>query len=107
MVTLKSSRRFLAVHQRGRWLHSPCLSLGWLPSGERGVRVGIRTRRGMKGAVVRNRLKRQLRAALMSMQPQVRQQVDMIFVLHPPKGVATTQQLESEAAQLCRRAKLL
>ena len=67
------------------------------------TQVGLRTRRGLKGAVVRNRLKRQLRAIVRAQAQRLRQGIDLVVVLHPPDPTATTANLEHEFLVLCKR----
>lgn len=71
------------------------------------VRVGLRTKKGLKGAVVRNRLKRQLRAVLASGRIPLHPGHDVVIVLHPPRVPVTTQRLEKELKELCQRTRVL
>jgi len=107
LASLKSTRGFLALYKQGKWVHGPSLSLGWMPNAAHASRVGIRTRKGIKGAVVRNRLKRQLRAVLRTAQLIPRQPVDIILVLHPRKQTIETEHLAKELCQLFQTARLL
>ena len=107
LASLKSTRGFLALYKRGKWIHGPSLSLGWLSNPENQTRVGIRTRKGLKGAVIRNRLKRQLRAVLKEAQLVPRQAVDVVLVLHPREGRIETERLKKEVCQLFQTARLL
>jgi len=107
LASLKSTRGFLALYKQGKWVHGPSLSLGWMPNATQGSRVGIRTRKGLKGAVVRNRLKRQLRAVLRVTQLIPRQSVDIVLVLHPRKQTIDSEHLAKELCQLFQTARLL
>lgn len=106
LASLKSTRGFLALYKRGKWVHGPSLSLGWLSSCADETRLGIRTRKGLKGAVLRNRLKRQLRAVLRETQLIPRQRVDIVLVLHPRQGRINTEALKKELCQLFQNARL-
>lgn len=81
--------------------------MGTLPNSEGKTRVGLRTRRGLKGAVVRNRLKRQLRAILFSKSLPWRQGVDIVVVIHPEQLPARSASLEKELLNLCRRTNVI
>ena len=81
--------------------------MGTLPNGRQGTRVGLRTRRGMKGAVVRNRLKRQLRAMIFPAVLPFRPGVDVVIVIHPKTLPANAGRLAGELKQLCKRAGAL
>ena len=101
--SLKRTDAFLAVYRRGRWARGPSLSVGALPTDEHGARVGLRTRRGLKGAATRNRLKRQLRAILSADRFRFRNGLDLVVVIHPTRVPARTSSLERELITLCTR----
>ena len=83
------------------------LSLGATPNDDTLTRVGLRTRRGMKGAVTRNRLKRQLRAIIYTNQLPLRAGFDLVVVIHPPRLPVSSVALEQELLRLCRRSGIL
>ena len=101
---LKLTSSFRAVYRRGRWTRGAALSVGVLPNSAGKTRIGLRTRRGMKGAVVRNRLKRQLRATIRAHERVFRPGLDIVVVLHPERLPAKTASLEREFLQLCKRS---
>ena len=101
--SLKHTAAFRAVYRRGRWARGRFLSVGVTANASLKTQVGLRTRRGLKGAVVRNRLKRQLRAIIRSQERQLRQGIDLVVVLHPPTPTVTTVTLEQEFLALCKR----
>lgn len=104
-AALKQTKAFHAVYRRGRWVKGSVLSVGIFPNALAATRVGLRTRRGLKGAVVRNRLKRQLRAALHAPGVSLRAGLDVVIVIHPPAHPAriASRQLKEELALLCKR----
>ena len=81
--------------------------MGSLPNDQGLVRVGLRTRRGLKGASVRNRLKRQLRAILYTDRFPLRSGRDIVIVIHPKELPAKTGHLKRELTHLCKRAGVL
>jgi ribonuclease P protein component len=84
------------------------LSLGVLPTGTDDCRIGLRTRRGLKGAVVRNRLKRQLRGLLAPPKGLIlKSGVDVVIVAHPAVPAVRAETLRQELVVLCRKAKVL
>lgn len=103
MTRLKFTHVFRAVYRRGRWAKGSLLSVGGLPNEAAVTRVGLRTKRGLKGAVVRNRLKRQLRGILERQQRRLRTGLDLVIVIHPPTGQSDTPKLETELISLCKR----
>ena len=106
-ASLKGNEAFRAVYRRGRWVHGQALSVGLLPSGRDLVRIGFRTRRGLKGAVQRNRLKRQLRALVYANQARLRSGFDLVIVAHPPTLPAPTASLQHALLSLCKKAGAL
>jgi ribonuclease P protein component len=60
--------------------------------------------KGLKSAVVRNRLKRQLRAALFSDELPFGCGADLVVAVHPRTLPVGTEELRQEIAQLCQRA---
>ena len=95
------------MYRRGRWAHGSLLSVGALPNDEGKTRVGLRTRRGLKGAATRNRLKRQLRAIVYNPDLALRSGLDVVIVIHPPKLPARADRLEAELRILCKRTGVL
>ncbi len=65
--------------------------------------MGLRTRRGLTGAVERNRLKRQLRTILYARPLPLRSGLDVVIVIHPATLPAKTPRLEEELRTLCTR----
>ena len=93
--------------QQGRWAHSPSLSIGASPNQRALVQIGFRTKRGMKPAVVRNRLKRQLRAICHSYRDRLTPGQDLVVVVHPKALPVRSKELEREFIELCKRLRLL
>ena len=91
------------MYRRGRWARGRLLSVGTTPNETAKTQIGLRTRRGLKGAVVRNRLKRQLRAVICKHAASIHPGFDMVVVLHPPSPPVPTESLKQEFLTLCRR----
>ena len=83
------------------------LSVGALPNQQPVTRVGLRTRKGLKGAVQRNRLKRQLRAIMASNRFSWRGGLDIVVVLHPNPISQPAPKLEGELLRLCKRLRAI
>ena len=105
--TLTRTAAFRAVYAKGRWTHGPLLSLGALLSAGPSTQVGLRTRRNLKGAVVRNRLKRQLRPILQAQRSSWRSGLDIVIVIHPKSLPVKTPALQQELSQLAKRAGIV
>jgi ribonuclease P protein component len=85
---LSRSRDFDAVYRRGRSVSTRYLVLYSFPREEDGVlggepRLGLAVSRKLGGAVVRNRLKRRLRAAFEELAPRVPPGADYVLVARP------------------------
>ena len=100
---LKRTKAFQAVYRRGRWARGRLLSIGTAPNDSTRTQIGLRTRRGLKGAALRNRLKRQLRAVIRAPGTSIRSGFDIVVVLHPPAPPITTTNLKQEFLVLCKR----
>jgi ribonuclease P protein component len=81
---LTRSRDFDAVYRHGRSTSTRYLVLYWFPraAGEPGSRLGIAIPRKTGGAVIRNRLKRQLREVWAAL-PERADVADFVLVARP------------------------
>ena len=93
------------MYRRGRWAHSPSLSVGTVANRTLTTRIGLRTKRGIKRAPDRNRLKRQLRGVIArhGWHPGF----DVVMVIHPPRLPLHTETLETDLLHACKRLGLL
>jgi ribonuclease P protein component len=82
---LSRSRDFDAVYRQGRSVSTRFLVLYWFPrddvDGE--PRLGLAVPRSTGGAVVRNRVKRQLREAWRALLPRVSRGHDYVLIARP------------------------
>ncbi|HOQ09770.1 MAG TPA: ribonuclease P protein component [Syntrophomonadaceae bacterium] len=69
-------------------------------------RYGIVTSHKVGKAVVRNRIKRRLRALVRKMDPAIKPGHDMVLVVRHHAGAADYQQLEKDLSMVIRKAKL-
>jgi len=104
VIPLKSTEAFRAVYRRGRWAHGALVSVGALPNRVCQIRVGLRTKRGFKGAVNRNRLKRQIRGLIFTGKIRLINGLDIVILIRPPQAAAETRHLTEELHRLCRLA---
>jgi ribonuclease P protein component len=63
--------------------------------------------RSVGAAVVRNQVKRRLRAAVRSLLLHLVEGYDVVIIAHPPAAEATFQELEEMLVSLCQQADLL
>ena len=82
---LSRSRDFDAVYRHGRSVSTRFLALHWFPrEGDEGdPRLGLAVPKGTGGAVVRNRIKRQLREAWQALMPAIPGGQDYVLVVKP------------------------
>jgi ribonuclease P protein component len=87
---LSRSRDFDAVYRQGRSISTRFLVLYWFPrdGSDDEPRLGLAVPRTTGGAVVRNRLKRQLREAWRAVLPRVPRGHDYVLIARP--GLAET-----------------
>lgn len=104
---LKLTEAFRGVYRQGRWARMAALSVGARSNVLSCSRVGFRTKRGLKGAVERNRLKRQLRAIWQPLRARVAHGYDIVIVIHPRSIPIHTKVLEAELLDACHKLRLL
>ncbi len=82
---LSRSRDFDAVYRHGRSVSTRFLVLYWFPrdEAEGDARLGLAVPKGTGGAVVRNRVKRQLREAWRAQLDDVRAGHDYVLIARP------------------------
>jgi ribonuclease P protein component len=105
-LRLKRSQDFHAVRQAGQRWRGRLISLSVLPSGLPHSRYGFVVSRSVGAAVVRNRVKRRLRAVIRSLLPHLVEGYDVVTIAHPPAAEATFQELEEMLVSLMTQADL-
>jgi ribonuclease P protein component len=83
---LSRSRDFDAVYRKGRSVSTRFLVLYWFPREQRDAepRLGLAVPKAVGSAVVRNRVKRQLRETWAELGDRVRPGHDYVLVARPP-----------------------
>ena len=103
---LRKPQEFAAVRTQGRTVHGSALALGWravaLPHDQFGFVVGKR----VGNAVMRNLVKRRLRAIVQQMSPHITPSFMLVISAKPSAAHRTFTELDQELHQLLRRAKL-
>ena len=91
---LSRSRDFDAVYRQGRSVSTRFLVLYWFPREDGGdePRLGLAVPKASGSAVVRNRIKRQLREAWRATLPQVDQGQDYVLITRPGLPEAAAKQ---------------
>ncbi len=90
---LSRSRDFDAVYRQGRSVSTRFLVLYWFPRDDGGnePRLGLAVPKASGSAVIRNRVKRQLREAWRSLLPQVQPGRDYVLIVRPGLAEASEQ----------------
>ena len=90
---LSRSRDFDAVYRRGKSVSTRFLVLYWFPREDGGdePRLGLAVSKASGSAVVRNRIKRQLREAWRALLPNVSAGRDYVLIARPGLSEATEQ----------------
>jgi ribonuclease P protein component len=88
---LSRSRDFDAVYRQGRSVSTRFLILYWFPreTAEEQPRLGLAVPRASGGAVVRNRVKRQLREVWRALLPEIVPGYDYVLIARPGLPDAT------------------
>ena len=91
---LSRSRDFDAVYRQGKSVSTRFLVLYWFPrdDGTDEPRLGLAVPKGTGSAVVRNRIKRQLREAWRALLPKVRSGQDYVLIARPGLSEAADKQ---------------
>jgi ribonuclease P protein component len=103
---LNASRDFARIYRKGQSARDRLFRLAWLPSAKTHIAV-VTGRKVSTKAVIRNRLKRQVRAAAAELIPKLRS-TDLIIQLQP--GMTTELSyaaIKTDLADLLNRSKLL
>lgn len=105
---LKANKDFRRVFQRGRSVATGKLVLYWFDNRSSAFRVGFSISKKVGNAVIRNRLKRRLRACFQRLIPDlVEVHHDFVIVCRKGCADATFEQLEGDVMKLLRRAKFM
>jgi ribonuclease P protein component len=104
---LTKTADFQRVRRLGKSYAHPLLVLVILPGDAGSLRIGVVAGRYTGNAVKRNRVKRQLRAAIFILQKQMALGWDMIFIARKPIGDASFEKIQDAVKTLLLRARVL
>jgi ribonuclease P protein component len=104
---LTSSSDFQRVRREGKSYAHPLAILVVSPNGLKESRFGVTAGRAVGNAVLRNRAKRRLRAALQEHMTNVKPGWDIILIARSQLPQAKWQEIRETLATLLRRADLL
>jgi len=104
---LTRSTEFKRVRRFGKSFAHPLVVLIVSPNETDQVRMGIVASRSVGGAVKRNRARRQIRAAIQPIIPQVLPGWDGILIARQPMTTASFTQIQNAVRNLFQRARIL
>ncbi|TLN14055.1 ribonuclease P protein component [bacterium] len=104
---LTRSTDFKRVRRVGRSYAHPLVVLVVDPNPEGGLRIGVTAGRSVGNAVLRNRAKRRLRAAMDGLLPALVPGKDLILVARPAIATASYAEIQAALAGLVERARLI
>lgn len=102
---LRKKSDFQGVYSSGRSHSNRLLALRSLPNALGITRFGFVASKRLGKAVARNRIRRRLRESVRVM--EIKEGMDLVFIARNPAKDADFRQLQSAAADLLRRARLL
>jgi ribonuclease P protein component len=106
-LRLHQQKDFDRLRQSGQVARQPALMLSYMPNDLGHNRYGfIIAKRIQKTAVGRNRLKRQLRAGLRTLHPQLRPGYDLVWIARPALTTYSYGQITQALGQLVQQAGL-
>jgi ribonuclease P protein component len=106
-LRLKRPQDFQRIRDQGGHLHGGLVSLNVLSNDLPHSRFGFVISRKVGNAVVRNRVKRRLRAAVRNRLNRLAGGYDIIVISHATAAAASYHELDARLADLFQRAGLL
>lgn len=103
---LRRTGEFKKVYSRGRSYVHPSLVLYVLKTNGTDLRIGFSVSKKLGGAVVRNRIKRQLREAGRMLIAELVVGADLVIVARSGSKTATVEEMLTIVTELSARAKL-
>lgn len=105
---LRERRDFASVYAQGKSYHSTLLRVTVLTREQMTTRFGVViSNKTAKSAVLRNRKKRQVRAALAPLLPKVHGGFDVVIGLKTPSCTASFEAISSDIVLLLQKARVL
>lgn len=104
---IRENQRFQEIRRVGASYSDKQLVICFLPNGLPYSRFGFSISKRIGNAVVRNRIKRQLRESIRLQQPSISTGWDIVLIARQPIKFATYHQMDASCARLLRRAHLL
>jgi len=97
---LRENREFDAVYRHGARLHGAGFSIIYLANSREYNRIGISVSRKLKGAVIRNRIKRIFRESFRLNRSTFPRQADIVITVRPDFALNSPAQINKAVALL-------
>ena len=107
LITIRKSREFSKVYNRGNSRANPLLVLYVLQNGKNFNRIGISVSKKVGKSVVRNRVKRLIKESVRKNCPDIKKGYDLVFIARTRAGDANYHRIEKCAVDLLKRHKLI
>lgn len=105
---LKENRDFRRVFRRGKSFATGRLVLYYCDNRQKSCRVGFSISKKVGNAVVRNRVKRLLRALFQSVLPELSdKRIDIVVVCRKDAAYADYYELQADVLKLLQKAKIM
>ncbi len=104
---LTKRKEFGYVYKHGKYAYNECLTLIYVPSKLKNIRIGFSISKKIGKAVIRNKLKRQLREIVRVQLDNLKPNFNYIFVAKPELATLTYEQIESNVLDVIKKANLL
>ncbi|MEX2144177.1 MAG: ribonuclease P protein component [Anaerolineales bacterium] len=105
--SLRKSAEIKRVRRKGRSQAHPFLALIALPNQGQGLRIAVTAGRDVGGAVVRNRAKRVMRAAIQPLLAQIQSDHDILLLARPGIRAIDSAETQQVISGLLNKAGLL
>jgi ribonuclease P protein component len=106
LLRLKKNWEFRRVYRYGRTVVSRNIVLYYCPNGTEHNRIGFSVSKKVGGSVVRNRIKRCFREALLHVEHKLKKGYDLILIARKPSAELNFHEAVRELNKLCRKGQL-
>ena len=105
-LRIKKTQQYNNVYQKGKKISSKCLIIFVLKNSLTVNRYGIVASKKVGNAVVRNKVKRRLKAIIREVNPKIGQGYDIVLVCRPLISRVTYRQLQNDFLVAVRKMEI-
>ncbi len=95
------------MYRYGRTVVSKNIVLYYCPNGSESNRIGFSVSKKVGGSVIRNRIKRLFREALLHVEHKLKMGYDFVLIARKPAADLVFHEAVRELTKLCRKGQLL